>query len=386
MSTDEPPPKAPASRARRAPANKTTDSVVKRAPAQRRAPASPSVKPSRAATGTATKATTTTRARAAKAMKAPATKATATKATATKARQANSTKANATKADWATEATEAPPMVTATASAVTFVPPRPKRVNPSASDTGLGSGGRALLALRAEAATSPMTPQQPGGPGQFGSAPAEKRGGKGPVVAALTAVFVGIGFMVGIVMVVTGSHDKTPTAASAINPAPSDGVAESSSGASGSGGSAGAALAPVPGLTFADAPASVISDLKQGFEDGMKSGLKPGVTVNPDEVLKSVSGKMISRDGEEVALAVAMKFDDQWVAQIGASDFLDGTAAKLGATEHVTVGGIDALYATSDGNGELLTYKDGTFLIVIADASDRATLNEVMAGLIANLG
>ncbi len=192
----------------------------------------------------------------------------------------------------------------------------------------------------------------------------------------MTACIVAVGFMVGTVVVLTGSHDKTPLTASATTP----------SGASDTGGPQDAVLAPLPGFTYKDAPASVIADLKQGFEQGFTSNLKPGVTVSPDEVLTSVSGRVVSRDGEEVALAATMKFADQWVAQLDASDFLTGATAKLGATEHVTVSGTDALYTTSDGNGELLAYKNGTFMIAIADAGDRDTLNQVMAGLIANLG
>jgi len=259
-------------------------------------------------------------------------------------------------------------------------------VNAPTSDPGLGSGGRALLALRAEAAASPIpAPQPPGGVGPLGPGAAEKRGGKGLVVTAMAAVVVGIGFMVGIVVVLTGSHDKTPTAASAITPAPSDGTAGSPA-ASDAGSSSRAALAPVPGYTFEEAPASVIAELKKSFEDGFRSNLKPGVTVTPDDVLTGVTGRVVSRNGQKVALAVTMKFDDQWVARIGASDILAGGAAKLGATEHVTVSGTDAVYATIDGNEVLMAYKDGTFLIVLTDGGHRATLNEVMAGLIANLG
>lgn len=192
-------------------------------------------------------------------------------------------------------------------------------------------------------------------------------------------------FVVGIVIVLTGSHEKTPVAASATGTAPSGGATESP-GAGGTGGSADATFAPVPGLTFKDAPESAISELRQGFEEGMKSELKPGVTVDPNEVLSGISGRSVLRDGDEVAVAMAMKFDDQWVSQIDASDFLAGAASKLGATDRVTVGSTDAVYANSGGAGELLAYKNGTFLIVIAESGDRATLNQVMAGLIANLG
>jgi len=221
------------------------------------------------------------------------------------------------------------------------------------------------------------TPQLPGAVGPYGPNPAENRGGKGLVAAALAAGLVAIAFMVGTVVVLAGSHDKTPTAASAITPAPS--------GLSDAGGSSDAVLAPLPGFTYKDAPASAISELKQSFEEGFRSNLKAGVTVTPDDVLASISGRVVSRDGKEVALAVTMKFDDQWIAQLGASDLLARAADHIGAAEHVTVSGNDAVYATSDGTGALLVYKDATFLIAFADAGDRATLDQVMTALIANM-
>jgi len=210
----------------------------------------------------------------------------------------------------------------------------------------------------------------------------------------MVSALVAIGVVVGIALVFTGSRDKSPSAASATT-LPSAGSAESAAttipaGPSSTGGSSDTAFAAVPGYTFEEAPASVISEVRRGFEAGMRSSLKmPGVSVDPDassKVLSGVSGRLVSRDGQEVALAVAMKFDGLWVARIDASEFLAGAASKLAAPEHVTVGGIDAVYADSDGSTQLLTYKDGTFLLVIADSGDRATLDQVMAGLIANLG
>jgi len=192
-------------------------------------------------------------------------------------------------------------------------------------------------------------------------------------------------FVVGIVVVLTGSHEKAPLAASATGTSPAGGATESP-GTSGTVGSVDATFAPVGGFTFEEAPASVMSELRQGFEEGMKSELKPGVTVNPDEVLAGVSGRSVSRDGDKVALAMAMKFNDQWVAEIDSSGFLARVASELGATDRVTVGGTDAVYANAGGARALLAYKDGTFLIVIGDSGDRATLSQVMVGLIANMG
>jgi len=153
---------------------------------------------------------------------------------------------------------------------------------------------------------------------------------------------------------------------------------------------ADAAFAPVPGYTFEDAPESVISDVRAGFEEGMKSSLKmPGITLGPGvsfKILSGVSGRVVSRNGEQVAAAVAMKFDDQWRDQLDSANLLAGAASKLGGTDQVTVAGTDAIISTSGGTSQMLAYKDGTFLIVIADSGDRATLTQVMAGLIANLG
>lgn len=151
-------------------------------------------------------------------------------------------------------------------------------------------------------------------------------------------------------------------------------------------GSTEAAFGSVPGFTFRAAPSSVVGEIRTSFEDGFKAGLSefPGLDVDTNQVIAGVEGRTVVRRGDEVGLAFALSLSPQWAAQVTPDDVLSGLKASP-TGESTTVAGQDAVFYVEGGADGLATYKNGTFLIAVAEEGNRALLRELMTGLLANV-
>lgn len=217
-------------------------------------------------------------------------------------------------------------------------------------------------------------------------APAGEPGRKGLLVAGLSvAALVVVGFFVWLFVFALGGSGSKPASTTTPTTAPTTMVKPPA----GQGRSSDTAFASIPGYTLKAAPASVLAQIRSGFDQGMKSAFAgtPGVSVNPDQVIAGISGRVIVQSDQEVGLAIAISFDDRWAARIPADQFSPIVGKTLGPSiEEGTVAGQSTVFVDTGDTADLLAYKDGTFLIVIADSGDRATLNGVMTGLLQNLG
>lgn len=85
-------------------------------------------------------------------------------------------------------------------------------------------------------------------------------------------------------------------------------------------------------------------------------------------------------------MAVSGSFSEEWASRIPHGAFLDGVAASSRSSRRVTVDGHDVVYVP-DSTGEILiAYEGSTFVMVVTRKDDRATAEQVMAGLLHNLG
>ncbi len=199
------------------------------------------------------------------------------------------------------------------------------------------------------------------------------------------AALVAVGFFVWLFAFALAGSSTKPTSTATPTTTPTTTVKP----AAGQGRSSDTAFASIPGYNLKAAPASVLREIRNGFDQGMKSAISetPGLSVNPEQVIAGISGRVIMQGGQEVGLAIAISFDDRWANQIPADQFGPFVGKTLGPSiEQGTVAGQSTVFVDTGDTADLLAYKDGTFLIVIADSGDRATLDGVMAGLLQNLG
>jgi len=209
---------------------------------------------------------------------------------------------------------------------------------------------------------------------------------KGLLVAGLSvAALVVVGFFVWLFVFVLGGSSSKPASTATPTITPTTTVKP----AAGQGRSSETAFAAIPGYTLKAAPASVLAEARRSFDQGMQSAFAgtPGVSVDSDQVIAGISGRVIVQSNQEVGLAIAISFDDRWADRIPADQFSPFVGKTLGGPiEEGTVAGQSTVFVDTGDTADLLAYKDGTFLIVIADSGDRATLNGVMTGLLQNLG
>ncbi len=132
-------------------------------------------------------------------------------------------------------------------------------------------------------------------------------------------------------------------------------------------------FARISGFEYVELPESDLEDLQDQFTSDAEM----------QEAVAAVDGRTVTRDGDGVAVIIAVGFDERSSALPGFRDgFLSGATQNAVDTEELTLSGEEAILGTdADGTSTILWLKGDLALVIVG--GDPATLRTVATALIA---
>ncbi|HVF13457.1 MAG TPA: hypothetical protein VM942_02600 [Acidimicrobiales bacterium] len=132
-------------------------------------------------------------------------------------------------------------------------------------------------------------------------------------------------------------------------------------------------FAAIPGHVYVELPESVLVDLQDQFAS------------DPDtkEAVEAADGRSVTRNGEPVAVIIAVGFDEKSAALPGVEQgFVSGATEDAVTKKQLTLSGEDATFGTdADGTHTIAWLKGTLALVIIGD--DEAGVTTVATALIA---
>jgi hypothetical protein len=130
---------------------------------------------------------------------------------------------------------------------------------------------------------------------------------------------------------------------------------------------------PISGYEFVELPDTVISDLQDQFASDPETA----------EAVDAADGRSVTRDGNGVAIVIAVGFDKKSAALPGVKEgFISGATEDAVSSRELTLSGEQATLGTDTDGTVTIAWLKGTLALVVIGA-DEAAVTPVATALIA---